>query len=223
MSAVLSLRPSAQLRARRALNLEAEHLDHFRQHLNIEKRRLSTAPAEWERGTVPVTLAGPWKNRELSKVLAAWGVPTELHDLEQLAHLRGGGWALFALPPMPDLYAYMAKVAKHPEAIGYLVPLARLAIFSTLTLSEAAALVLDGVRIDPLADSAPGASANEWVMVGLTVIDAWQARRGSTSVGDEVRIAGLLAELKVILADRQIAQLELELAERKAALRGDRA
>lgn len=220
MTSALRIRPSAQVLDRRTLNQEAEHLEHLRRHLGLDLDLSPRAPVQWERGTVSVTLGGPWKSRDWGKVLTAWGVPFELHDLEALAHLRGGGWALFALPPMPDVYAYMAKAAKHPEAIMYLVPLARLLVFSTLTLSEATAVVLDCARLDPIGEKAPRVSASEWARVGLTIINAWQARHGSASVGDAARLAGLMAELKSIIAERGIAQLELELAERRAALRG---
>jgi hypothetical protein len=198
-----------------------DHLRHAAAH--FAERRYAHAQASGPAGRgIPLVLGGPWKNRERDKVMLAWGIPWKLTQLESLPLLSLGGYRLFAVPGMPELYAFMAKVAKHPDAITYLEVLARVALHSQLTLSEALAVVLDCARLDPLQAAHPGRSSSEWASVAIQAVDTWQARHQADGVGlgDEERAYELMGELRHIVASRRIAQAELDLEKARGRLYG---
>lgn len=213
-------RPPRRLRALREINNAAEHLEHWRFHLHAQTMRLPAEVPLWEDGMVPVALGGPWKNREREKVLAAWGIPPALDDLPALVHMPEGGWGVFELSSMPDIYAFMVKASKHVEAAFYLDLLAHVVLFSRLTLSEAFAVAMDCVRLDPLSADFPQQRANDWALFGAVIVSTWEARTNAGAhLGDPERVARLMHELLSLLNDWSIRQAEIELAERRARLR----
>lgn len=124
-----------------------------------------------------ISLGGPWKNRAPEKVKAAWGIPATMDDLPLLVHLSRGGWNAFALPPLPAVYAYATKAAKHADAAHYLNLLAEAALFSQYPLSEATAVIGHLMDVDFRKDQHPQHWANDWAMVVIAVANARDARR----------------------------------------------
>lgn len=217
---MVTQRAPRRLAQLRAVNEEARHIEHFKFHVRAAARDWKKALPSTSHGPVPLTLCGPWKNREATKILAAWGVPENLQDLDMLVLLTDGGWGVFEVPHMADVYAFLGKTAKHPDAITYLVLLAKVGLFSQLMLSEALRVVVECARLDRLAVRYPRESANEWAAVAVLAVDVWQARTfaGGVRLGDVERCSELMGEMRTLLAERQIAQLELDLVARRAAL-----
>lgn len=215
----IKMRPTRRLRSIREMNVAAEHLDHYRFHLDSQLMRLPVEVPLWEGGMVAVTLGGPWKNRKREKVLAAWGVPAMLDNLPSLVHLPEGGWGVFEIPSMPDVYSFMVKAAKAADSVLYLDVLAHIVLFSRMTLSEAFSVAMDCVRLDPFAENHPQQRANDWALLGAAVVNVWEARTNTGAhVGDAERVARLMHELLGMLSGWSIRQAELELATRRARL-----
>ena len=184
----------------------------------------TVTPPTWNGETIPVTLTNLRKGQEYAALMKAWGIPLRFDDLEALVHLSRGGWGVFTLPPMIDVYAWISRAVKHPEAVQGLDLLARVAIHSQLTLSEAAPLIVDMARLDQLATTHPSARANHWLSIAIHIVNAWQARADVTGavgdgLGDVPLLAERLAELRDMCAQWQVAQLELDLERRRNMLR----
>ena len=209
--------PSA--RRRRLVNQQREvaHLQHVAEHLHVDAEWRKRQRPRWDREIIPLTVGGPRKNANPDTYLKQWGAPLSLGDLaalEGMPLLPSGGWCVFQTPPMATLGAAAVKGAAHPAGVAYLVTLAMATLFSEATLSEAAAFAADCMHMCPIAETAPSASANEWVAVGLTIINAWQARQnaGGAGVGDAARLAEILADFRDTAAMRQVRQAEIDLA-----------
>lgn len=221
MTATLTQRPTRRLRQLRLIAETSRHLDHFRVHLEDQILALPPEAPLWDGGQVSVTLGGPWKGRDRDRVLTAWGVPLVMHDLPALVHLPEGGWGAFEIPPMPDVYAFMVKSSKHPEAVVYLDLLAHVLLFSRLTLSEAFSTAMDCVRLDPMVDRWPQLRVNDWARFGAAVVNVWEARTNAGAhLGDLERIARLMHELMGLLNGWSIRQAELDLDERRTRFGG---
>ena len=140
----------------------------------IAENRAYTPTSEPGKGPgIPVTLAGPWKNREVAKIMKAWNIPASHEDLENLVHRSSGGWGTFAFPSMPEAYAYIAKASKHVDSPTYLALIARVALFSQLTLSEALTLALDCAKAEPRREYGPREWANDWIRHTIVAINVW--------------------------------------------------
>lgn len=226
----------ARLRKTARLNEDLEHLAHHRAHLRNDLSRTLGGLAVQPSGIPPlkldapvrVVLGGPWKMRELPKVLSTWGLPGAIDGFEALdllVHLSNGGYGILELPSMAKVYAYAAKAAKHSEAAAYLELLAAIALRSQLTLSEAASLIRELADMDWRRDRVPKEWAAGWAVRALRLVDTWQARTASGErIGDAIRLAEILHELRYDVADAQIRQLEIDIAKRRehlAASRGE--
>ena len=122
----LTMRPGRALRRIAKINEADMHIQHHRSYLQAE--RFESQNREWNRPPIPITLGGPWKNREPVKILKAWGAPSSHEELEVFVHFREGGWGVFELPSMPDVYAFVAKARKHADAVTYLELLCKIAL-----------------------------------------------------------------------------------------------
>jgi hypothetical protein len=216
-------RNAPQDRARRATELarEARMIKWAHGHLTdgcVERRHHVTP--EWAGQTHPIALAGPWKNRERGEILAAWGIPAKLDGLDSLPLLPAGGYGVFGMPPRVDVYAFIAKAAKHTDSCTYLHLIAQVALHSQWVLSEALVVVADCMALDPRPGLGhPREAANDWALVGIQAANVWEARTngGGVWLGDVERINELVRALSKQCAQWQIMQEELSLSDRKAA------
>lgn len=209
-------RPSRNLRAMQRLREDADHITHFRLHVELAMPRLEEPSGRFR--DIPVTLGGPWKKSELDKIRDAWGIPQEL-DMHG-SHFSEGGWRVFRIPPLPEVFAFAAKAAKHSEAVVYLELLASVVVRSQLTLSEAALVVLELVSLDPVASGHPRERANGWAAFGIVMIDLWESRHQSdgVGVGDVGALAERLGELRRIVGLWQVEQMEMDFERRRKEL-----
>ena len=179
----------------------------------MTSRAKSIVPDELGR-PFAINLTGPHASRD---PLKQWGIPDGLHDLGLLVHQRDGGLGTFRLPEMPAVYVFVAKAARHKMAHPYLVTLARVAVYSQLTLSEAASLTANCMRASlPHVPHMPGALLRDWQETALMIINAWQARDGRDGVGDPVRVAEGLRDIRDVIREHQLARAEAEVAAMRA-------
>ena len=222
----LTNRAGRTLRQIRALNADAQHLEHHRTHLQAE--RFESEDRGWNHPPVNVTLVGPWKNRERGKILHAWGVPASHHGLETFVHFRDGGWGVFELPAMGAVHAYIAKAHKHSDMVIYIDLLCRLLLHSQYTLSEALSVIVDLADADPKRVETPATRAQEWEYMGRYIIDVLQARMpylaDVVSVGDVrrvrsdiTRLSNVVALMRVEAAEKQLASVRATLALRRSS------
>lgn len=216
---MIGYRPGRVIKELAELNEYRRHLEHHRVHLVAESDSRRWDGREWNKQPVVVTLNGPWKNRDVDKTLAAWGVPTAHRDLDAFVHFRDGGWGVFKLPPFPVVYAFLTKVSKHTDAVTYLELLSRIALHSQYTLSEALTLMLDCVDADPVKHDAPMIRAQSWEYVGRYAVDVLQARMQTpASIGDMRRVAHMLRRLSTELDNLRLTAAERRLASARATL-----
>lgn len=214
----MTVRASRVLRAQSVLNEERRHLEHHRLHVT---RPVVEGAMPDVLEPVSVTLPNPRNVNDTGKLLKSWGIPLSHQNLDGFAHHHDGGWGVFHLPPMIDVYTWVGKAAKHRDAVAFLHNLGMVALWSQLTLSAALALIHDLTVIDPRREDHPRPWAEEWAFVHLSAVDAWQARKesyDSRGLGDVVAVAQSLHDFRVARDEALIREAELELAARRAKL-----
>lgn len=186
----------------------------------IEAEILTTDPARPE-----ITLTGPWKNRDADKILKAWGCELDRQELEGVANLRQGGWWHHSFPPLASTMAYAVKASKHSDAVYYLHLLCEAALASQYSLTECALLIRECMGLDPVRGLSPRGWANDWALLLITFVNAWQARANSISVqcdalGDEHFLEHFVRTQQVLLGQAHIEQMEQDLEVKKQQFRG---
>lgn len=211
-----SARAPRTLRAIRALNEDRRHLEHHTLHI---PRLVVEGALPDVLDPVTVTLPNPRNVTDIEKLLKSWGIPLSHHGLDMFAHHHDGGWGVFRLPPMVEVYSWVVKAAKHRDAVIFLHLLAMVALWSHLTLSAALALISELAEVDPRRDTHPGQWAEDWALVHLSAIDAWQARQESyRGLGDVVAVAQHVHDFRVARDEASIRVAEMELEVRRAKL-----
>lgn len=124
----------------------------------------------------------------------------------------------------PDLYAYATAALRRKDAVDHLFLAARTVTHSTLSLSEAAGVVVDMMLLDPRPGwGFPRQAANDWATVGIGLVDTWEYRSrvwGGDGVGDPVALAEHVDTIRDSCGRWQIDQAERDLADRRARLNG---
>ena len=156
------------------------------------------------------------------KFTEAWGAPDG--DPYTFAHHSIGGWGVFVIPPPVEVWPWVVKAAKRPDAIRYLFRLAQYGLYSQLTLSEALTFARD------LRDVMPEYTANrdmvmEWATFGVHAVNAHEARVAADKpqmVGDELKAVDEIGRIitwkdsaMLDIAERGIAALRSQARGRK--------
>lgn len=150
------------------------------------------------------------------KRAAAFGFDPE--NVALLANLNQAGWQAIILPPMVEVYPWILKAAKHRDAVGFLMPMVQVSIYTQLTISEAMSFARNVREVMPHADNP--ALRPEWATWGMQVLSVWEARKrsGWLGVGDEWRSSEELEALNRWLAGARYAELQAEAAKLAARL-----
>lgn len=211
------MRPSKTVMRAANLNQERQFIDAVAGIMHSAERQRVSIPEPVESG-LQITLPTFRKNDSRESFFKRAGIPLKLQDLDALVLQPQGGWGIFKLPPMPEVYVWLGKAAKHPNAAFYLNILAKVSAFSQLSLSEAAGLAVECLRLDPRKTVGADYAACEWAEVAIMFVNAWEARQErfkSEHLGDVVGLAERLAVFRSTTQDLSLAALEYQLAERR--------
>lgn len=109
---------------------------------------------------------------------------------------------------MVEIYGWAAKAAKHKDAVPFLFTLARVGLYSQLTLSESLTLARELRLTNPLIGNP--AMIAEWGAFGVTAVNLWEFRResGGKGVGDEWRCQQEINSLTRALHGQKLEHFE---------------
>lgn len=174
-----------------------------------------------------VKLSGPWKNREADKILKAWGIELDRDTLSMIPHLANGGWCRHVYPAFSEVMVYAEKAAKHTDAALYLHLLCEGALASEYSLTECALLIRECMALDPLRDLAPQNWSSEWAQLLITFVNVWQARKEEPfpvyeALGDSLFLFHFLQQMKALLGEAQLVQMERDIALKREPLQAAR-
>lgn len=186
----------------------------------VLERGRPTHPAKPARDPVTLTLQPPRANiDQMDAYLGRWGAK---HQAD--VHLAEGGWGFYRLPPMSEVWRHALKAADHKGALPYLAALSHAVIYSTSTLSEAAAFTSECARLTLTSEWARSfhSPANAWISFGIEIVNVWQARQqrcDSRHLGDTARIAECLHDIKTLCAEHHLAIYEADLTAKRTQWR----
>lgn len=120
---------------------------------------------------------------------------------------------------MVEVYGWAAKAAKHKDAVSFLFTLARVGLYSQLTLSEALTLARELRLMNPLMGNPM--MIPDWGRFGVTAINLWEFRRdnGGKGAGDEWRCMQEINSLTRALHGQKLEHFERQAENLRLRLR----
>lgn len=172
--------------------------------------------------TEPVTITFGRPRTLTSKTLDRMMLSTDSGRTPS-AHAVDGGWQWYQVS-MPDVYCYIAAASTRKDAVDHLSLVAGVVPYSQLTLSEAAGVTLDIMKLDPRPGwGHPRDAASEWAEHGIRLIDCWQARQtryGCRGLGDLEALAQRVTALRAQCGQWHVQQAQMDLDAAKARVEG---
>lgn len=170
------------------------------------------------REPVVVTLGNPRQLTEKVRESMFSGPPAHAG-----VHGADACWGFFKID-IPQMWVYAAKASRRKDARDHLIFLAELLPYSQLLLAEAAAAVIELMRLDPrpgLGGAAYAGATQDWTNIAVDLVNVMESRfkngRG-LGLGDVIVLVERLAEIKRILATWETDYYSEKLAKKSGGL-----